>query len=77
MNFEQNENQGMIAQMVRDFAEKEIKPNMKSWDDHEVFPVETMKKTWRARAPRYFYTRRIWWFWFWLCGICDRINGAW
>lgn len=44
MNFEQNENQGMIAQMVRDFAEKEIKPNMKSWDDHEVFPVETMKK---------------------------------
>jgi alkylation response protein AidB-like acyl-CoA dehydrogenase len=44
MNFEQNENQGMIAQMVRDFAEKEIKPNMKSWDDHETFPVDTMKK---------------------------------
>ncbi len=44
MNFEQNENQSMIAQMVRDFAEKEIKPNMKSWDDHEIFPVETMKK---------------------------------
>ena len=44
MNFEQNENQGMIAQMVRDFAEKEIKPNMKSWDDHENFPVDTMKK---------------------------------
>ena len=44
MNFEQNENQGMIAQMVRDFAEKEIKPNMKNWDDHEIFPEETMKK---------------------------------
>jgi len=44
MNFEQNENQSMIAQMVRDFAEKEIKPNMKSWDDHEIFPIETMKK---------------------------------
>ena len=38
MNFEQNENQGMIAQMVKDFAEKEIKPNMKNWDDHEIFP---------------------------------------
>ena len=38
------ENQGMIAQMVRDFAEKEIKPNMKNWDDHEIFPEETMKK---------------------------------
>lgn len=44
MNFELNENQKMIAQMVRDFAEKEIKPNMKKWDDEEIFPVEAMKK---------------------------------
>jgi alkylation response protein AidB-like acyl-CoA dehydrogenase len=44
MNFERNENQNMIAQMVRDFAEKEIRPNMKKWDDDEIFPVETMKK---------------------------------
>ncbi|MFM7472311.1 MAG: acyl-CoA dehydrogenase family protein [Crocinitomicaceae bacterium] len=44
MNFELNENQLMIAQMVRDFAEKEIRPNMKKWDDEESFPVETMKK---------------------------------
>ena len=44
MNFDNNENQEMIAQMVRDFAEKEIRPNMKKWDDDEIFPVETMKK---------------------------------
>lgn len=44
MNFEMNENQQMIAQMVRDFAEKEIRPKMKKWDDEEIFPVETMKK---------------------------------
>lgn len=44
MNFELNENQKMITQMVRDFAEKEIRPNMKTWDDGEIFPVETMKK---------------------------------
>ena len=44
MNFEQNENQKMIAQMVRDFAEKEIRPNINKWDDEEYFPVETMKK---------------------------------
>jgi alkylation response protein AidB-like acyl-CoA dehydrogenase len=44
MNFELNENQKMIAQMVRDFSEKEIKPNMKKWDDEEIFPVETIKK---------------------------------
>lgn len=30
--------------MVRDFSEKEIKPNMKKWDDEEFFPVETIKK---------------------------------
>lgn len=44
MNFDKNENQEMIAQMVRDFAEKEIRPNMKRWDDDEIFPIETMKK---------------------------------
>ncbi len=44
MNFELNENQKMITQMVRDFAEKEIRPNMKRWDDEEFFPVDTMKK---------------------------------
>lgn len=44
MNFEKNENQQMIAQMVRDFAEKEIKPFRNQWDADEYFPVETMKK---------------------------------
>jgi len=44
MNFSLNENQVMIAQMVRDFAEKEIKPYYKQWDADEHFPVETMKK---------------------------------
>jgi len=44
MNFSLNENQAMIAQMVRDFSEKEIKPFYKQWDADEHFPVETMKK---------------------------------
>jgi len=44
MNFELNENQKMIQQMVRDFAEKEIRPNMNKWDEEEHFPVDTMKK---------------------------------
>ncbi|MFT5858753.1 MAG: alkylation response protein AidB-like acyl-CoA dehydrogenase [Flavobacteriaceae bacterium] len=44
MDFELNENQQMIAQMVRDFAEKEIRPNMNQWDTDEYFPVEVMKK---------------------------------
>ena len=44
MNFDKNDNQEMIAQMVRDFAEKEIRPFMRKWDDEEFFPVDTMKK---------------------------------
>lgn len=44
MNFELNENQKMITQMVRDFAEKEIKPYLNKWDEEEFFPVDTMKK---------------------------------
>ena len=44
MNFDLNENQIMISQMVRDFAEKEIRPNLNKWDSEEIFPVETMKK---------------------------------
>jgi alkylation response protein AidB-like acyl-CoA dehydrogenase len=44
MNFELNENQKMIAQMVRDFAEKEIRPHLNQWDADEHFPVDVMKK---------------------------------
>lgn len=44
MNFELNENQIMVSQMVRDFSEKEIRPNLNKWDSEEIFPVETIKK---------------------------------
>ncbi len=44
MNFKKNENQDMIAQMVRDFAEKNIRPNVFEWDKNEHFPVDVMKQ---------------------------------
>jgi alkylation response protein AidB-like acyl-CoA dehydrogenase len=44
MDFTPNENQKMIAQMVKDFAEKEIRPNVMHWDENEIFPVDVMKK---------------------------------
>jgi hypothetical protein len=34
----------MITDMVRDFAEKEIKPKMMEWDESQTFPVELFKK---------------------------------
>ncbi|WP_291785644.1 acyl-CoA dehydrogenase family protein [Cecembia sp.] len=44
MNFELNENQSMIAQMVRDFGAKEITPYRKDWDDQQHFPLDLFKK---------------------------------
>lgn len=44
INFEPTESQIMIAQMVRDFAAKEIKPKMMEWDETQEFPVEVFKK---------------------------------
>lgn len=44
MNFSPSENQAMIAQMVRDFAEKEVRPYVMEWDEAQHFPVETFKK---------------------------------
>ena len=44
MNFDLTENQLMIQQMVRDFAEKEIRPNINKWDEEEIFPTDIMKK---------------------------------
>ncbi len=41
---ELNDNQRMIAQMVRDFSEKEIRPHFMEWDETQFFPVKTMKK---------------------------------
>jgi len=40
MNFEQTESQQMVAQMVRDFAEKEIRPHMMEWDESQHFPKD-------------------------------------
>jgi alkylation response protein AidB-like acyl-CoA dehydrogenase len=44
MNFEKSENQKMIAQMARDFAEKEIRPHVMTWDETQEFPKEVFRK---------------------------------
>jgi alkylation response protein AidB-like acyl-CoA dehydrogenase len=43
-SFEETENQKMIAQMVRDFGAKEIRPNVMTWDESQEFPVALFKK---------------------------------
>ncbi len=44
LDFTENENQRMIAQMIRDFGAKEITPFRKDWDDRQFFPIEVFKK---------------------------------
>jgi alkylation response protein AidB-like acyl-CoA dehydrogenase len=43
MEFELNENQKMIASMIRDFGEKHIRPHMMKWDEEQILPVDTLK----------------------------------
>ncbi len=44
MDFELSENQRMIRDMVRDFAETEVRPFASQWDEKEEFPMETVMK---------------------------------
>ena len=44
VNFYESENQKMIAQMIRDFGAKEIRPKMMEWDESQEFPIEVFKK---------------------------------
>jgi alkylation response protein AidB-like acyl-CoA dehydrogenase len=44
MDFKPTENQEMIAQTVREFAEKNIRPYLMDWDESQTFPVEVFKK---------------------------------
>ncbi|RNI33302.1 acyl-CoA dehydrogenase [Rufibacter immobilis] len=44
MQLSYNENQQMIADMVRDFGAKSIKPDMMKWDESQEFPVQVFKQ---------------------------------
>ena len=44
MNFEYNETQFMIAQSIKDFAEKNIRPFIMEWDEAQIFPIDLFKK---------------------------------
>ncbi|MFN4082703.1 MAG: acyl-CoA dehydrogenase family protein [Bacteroidia bacterium] len=42
MHFTETENMKMVRQMVKDFAEKNIRPYVMEWDESQTFPKETM-----------------------------------
>jgi alkylation response protein AidB-like acyl-CoA dehydrogenase len=44
MNFETTETRELIAQSIKDFAAKYIKPYMMEWDELQIFPMDLFKK---------------------------------
>ncbi|MCJ8166984.1 acyl-CoA dehydrogenase family protein [Pontibacter sp. E15-1] len=44
MELRTTENQRMIADMIRDFGAKHIKPKMMEWDESQEFPIEVFKE---------------------------------
>ncbi|MFN2240031.1 MAG: acyl-CoA dehydrogenase family protein [Thermoanaerobaculia bacterium] len=44
MEFRLSDEQEQIRQMVREFAETEIRPHVMEWDEAQTFPIEATKK---------------------------------
>ena len=44
MDFRLTDEQEQIKQMVRDFAEAEVKPHVMEWDEAQQFPLEAVRK---------------------------------
>ncbi|CAN5184040.1 acyl-CoA dehydrogenase AcdA [soil metagenome] len=44
IDFDQSESQEMVAQMVRDFGDKFIRPKMMEWDESQEFPIQVFKE---------------------------------
>jgi alkylation response protein AidB-like acyl-CoA dehydrogenase len=44
VSFHETENQLMVAQMVRDFARREITPHMMDWDESQEFPIDMFRR---------------------------------
>jgi alkylation response protein AidB-like acyl-CoA dehydrogenase len=44
MNFDYTPEQTQLRKMVRDFATMEIGPHVSEWDEHQIFPLDAVKK---------------------------------
>ena len=50
MNFQPTEEQKMIADSARDFAEQNIRPYVMDWDENQHFPREVLEKAGKMAA---------------------------
>ena len=52
MNFNLTKTQELFRQMIREFAEKEVKPLAAEIDEQERFPAETVNNCWLLQMSR-------------------------
>ena len=45
VNFDLTDEQQMLQELARDFANEEIKPNAAQWDKESVYPKEAIAKS--------------------------------
>ena len=46
MDFQFSEEQKMISNSAKDFAEQHIRPNIMKWDESQCFPQRNFRKSW-------------------------------
>jgi alkylation response protein AidB-like acyl-CoA dehydrogenase len=44
LSFKETDNQIMIAQTIKDFGAKEMRPHIMEWDEAQTFPIELFRK---------------------------------
>ncbi len=44
LSFQETDNQIMIAQTIKDFGAKEMRPYIMEWDEAQIFPIELFRK---------------------------------
>ena len=44
MDFQLNDEQLQLKKSIREFAEREIAPNVRKWDEASEFPLSTLKE---------------------------------
>ena len=57
VDFQLSDEQLQLKKMVRDFAEREVAPNVMKWDEPGEFPMETVKELSPVRFRRSAFLR--------------------
>ena len=60
IDLELTEDHKALIETVREFAQKEVAPYIKEWDEKQEFHREIFDKDGRAEPARCLHSRRVW-----------------